>query len=136
MNKSLFDDTSIAPCGMNCGICKAHLRQNNPCHGCNDAEQNRPKTRVNCQLRLCNKRKGKFCYDCSEFPCDRLKRLDTRYRTRYGTSEIENLEYIRDKGLREFIEKEHTRWVCTEGVLCVHDKNYYKISEDERGLSR
>jgi uncharacterized protein YdhG (YjbR/CyaY superfamily) len=131
MEKLPFDDTIIAPCGMNCGICKAHLRQHDPCHGCTYADQNQPKTRINCRLRLCDKREGKFCYTCAEFPCARLKRLDTRYRTRYGMSEIENLEYIRDHGMEKFIENEQTRWVLDQGVLCVHDKKYYKICGDE-----
>ncbi len=115
----------IAPCGMNCGICKAYLRQNNPCHGCRAAQKNKPKTRVNCRLRICKKRKGDFCFDCPNFPCDRLKHLDQRYRTRYGMSEIENLEQIRDNGMENFLAKESQRWVSEEGVFCVHDKKYY-----------
>jgi hypothetical protein len=116
----------IAPCGMNCGICQAYLRQNNPCNGCDNAEKNLPKTRANCRLRVCTKRKGKFCWDCAEFPCDRLKHLDKRYRERYGMSEIENLNCIRENGIEKFIEKENRKWVSKQGILCVHDKKYYK----------
>lgn len=126
MNKSNLNYNLIAPCGMNCGICKAHLRLNNPCHGCNFIEQNRPKTREHCRLRLCEKRKGKFCYYCTEFPCDRLKRLDNRYRTRYNMSEIDNLKYIRNNGIKKFMEAECRKWVFDKGILCVHDKKYYK----------
>jgi hypothetical protein len=114
---------------MNCGICKAHLRERNPCHGCRNAEQNRPKTREACRLRLCEKREGTFCYSCTEFPCDLLRRLDDRYRTRYGISEIENLAYIRDNGIEKFLEIEHGKWVSDKGILCVHDKKYYRIGE-------
>lgn len=116
----------IAPCGMNCGICKAYLRSNNPCLGCNQAEQNKPKTRVNCKLRICKKRTGKFCCDCTIFPCDRLIHLDFRYRTRYGMSEIENLEFIHKNGIKKFLEQERKKWIFEKGVLCVHDKNYYE----------
>ncbi len=124
--RSPITQSLIAPCGMNCGICKAYLREKNPCHGCNDAGQNKPETRINCRLRVCNKRTGRFCCDCKEFPCDRLRHLDTRYRTRYGMSEIENLEYIRKNGIRKFVAAERKRWICEKGVFCVHDKNYYK----------
>ncbi|MDD1654062.1 MAG: hypothetical protein LUQ64_05905, partial [Methanomicrobiales archaeon] len=31
MHSFPFDDTIIAPCGMNCGVCRAHLRGKNPC---------------------------------------------------------------------------------------------------------
>ncbi len=131
MNEAIFDHKIIAPCGMNCGICKAHLRQNNPCQGCNDAGLEKPKTRAQCQLRLCDKRKGTFCYDCAEFPCERLRRLDNRYRTRYDMSEIENLTYIRDNGMKKFVEEEHRKWVFDKGILCVHDKKYYEITGHE-----
>jgi hypothetical protein len=118
----------IAPCGMNCAVCRAYLRPHNPCHGCNDVEQNKPKTRAGCSLRLCDKRSGDFCYECAEFPCDRLKRLDLRYRTRYGMSEIENLEHIRDNGMRSFLAKERKRWISDRGVFCVHDQTCYKFA--------
>jgi hypothetical protein len=127
MNTSSGNDQLIAPCGMNCGICRAHLRPNKPCPGCRLIGPDHPKTRVLCQLRLCERRTGTFCYSCLEFPCDRLKRLDNRYRARFGMSEIENLEYIRDNGLDSFIEKEYRRWVTDAGVLCVHDKKIYPL---------
>lgn len=124
-SKPRFGYKTIAPCGMNCGICKAHLRQSNPCHGCNYAEQNKPKTRACCKLRLCSKRSGKFCYSCVEFPCNRLTSLDERYQKRYAMSEIENLKYIKDNGIKKFLEKERIRWISNKGILCVHDKKYY-----------
>lgn len=123
----------IAPCGMNCGLCRAFLRKKNPCHGCNDAGQNRPPTRANCRLRLCRERRGRFCYDCPGFPCAQLKRLDHRYRTRYGMSEIENLVEVRDRGMEAFLWNERGRWVTDEGVLCVHDRRRYGPRGDGRG---
>jgi hypothetical protein len=130
MHPSPFNDTVIAPCGMNCGVCRAYLRERNPCHGCNDAEQNQPATRVNCRLRICGKRTGRFCSSCAEFPCDRLKRLDTRYRERYGMSQIENLLCIKERGMEKFLEEEDRKWITDKGVLCVHDNKYYRISGD------
>lgn len=127
--KSVFKNKLIAPCGMNCGICKAFLRQTNPCHGCNYIEQKRPKTRENCQIKICKKRVGKFCYNCSEFFCDRLIKLDNRYRKKYGISEIENLKYIRDNGIKKFLESEYKKWIFDEGILCIHDKKIYKLME-------
>jgi len=128
MNKPVFSDQIIAPCGMNCGVCKAYLRKKNPCHGCNSVDDNHPKTIVFCRLRTCGKRTGKFCFSCDEFPCERLKHLDKRYRTRYGMSEIDNLKYIKDNGIKRFLEQEHRRRVTDKGVLCVHDKMYYPIA--------
>jgi len=115
----------IAPCGMNCGVCIAHLREKNRCQGCREAEKNKPKPRVFCKIRICMERKGNYCSDCSKFPCKRLKSLDKRYRTKYDMSEIENLELILCKGINSFVEGERKRWQSSKGLLCVHNKKYY-----------
>ena len=121
-------EDSIAPCGMNCAVCKAHLRENNPCHGCRFAEKNMPKTRANCKMRTCVKRTGKFCFQCDEFPCEQLKHLDKRYREKYGMSEIGNLKFIRDQGLEKFLACQQKKYICEKGIFCVHDKKYYKTA--------
>ena len=116
----------IAPCGMNCGVCMAHLREKNRCHGCGEAEKNKPKTRVFCKIRICQERKGKYCFDCPGFPCERLKSIDKRYRTKYGMSEIENLEFIHGRGTNSFVENERKkRGQSSKGLFCVHNKRYY-----------
>jgi hypothetical protein len=114
----------IAPCGMNCGVCRAHLREKEPCPGCYNPLP-RYKACHNCKLKNCKKRKGLFCYACPEFPCQRLKHLDKRYRTKYGMSEIKNLEFIRDKGIKKFLESETKKYISPKGILCVHDKKRY-----------
>lgn len=120
----------IAPCGMDCATCRAHLRENNPCHGCRRAQKNKPKTRVNCKIRLCTKRHGKFCCDCQEFPCERLLHLDKRYRKKYAMSEIENLNFIKNKGIENFIEHENKLFIKNNKIHCVHDKKYYTIKNE------
>ena len=115
----------IASCGMNCGICLAYLRDNNKCPGCNSGRVIKG-TRLNCSIKLCKERKGKYCFDCDKFPCDRLKRLDKRYREKYDMSEIENLEFIRDKGIRKFVESETRKWQNSKGTYCVHNKKRYQ----------
>ncbi len=122
----------IAPCGMNCGICIGHLREKKPCGGCfkKDAE-NKPKYCRSCSIVNCEflaKTESGFCYDCEKYPCARLKQLDKRYRTKYGMSMIENLEFIRDKGMEKFLLNEEKRWTCSicgSGVsvhrkFCIH----------------
>ena len=133
MTEPATDPDLIAPCGMNCGICKAYLREWNPCHGCTAADLNRPKTRVNCRLRVCDRRTGRFCFSCTDFPCDRLERLDRRYRARYGMSEIDNLLFIRDQGLAKFLDEELKRWVSDAGILCVHDRKRYRNPDNKSG---
>jgi hypothetical protein len=60
-----------------------------------------------------------------KFPCERLKRLDKRYREKYGMSEIENLRFIQEKGIGSFLGHEEKRWVNPCGTYCVHDKKRY-----------
>jgi len=64
-----------------------------------------------------------FCYDCSDFPCPRLKLLDKRYRTFYHMSNIENLEFIKENGIECFLEKEVEKWKCPEcgGPISCHN---------------
>ena len=66
--------------------------------------------------------KSQFCFVCENFPCERLKHLDKRYRTKYKMSMIENLELIKKLGLKKFVAKEKMRWACSEcgGIICVH----------------
>ena len=116
----------IAPCGMNCGLCIGHLREKKPCGGCfKTDDENKPKVCRSCKIVNCDLLAATgsgFCFDCEKYPCARLKNLDKRYRTNYGMSMFENLAYIKDHGLEEFIKKEQIKWkcrVCGAG-LCVH----------------
>ena len=116
--------TMIAPCGMNCGICYAHMRDKKICPGCRGSDKDKTISCVKCRIKNCTKltKTKKFCYSCPTYPCARLKQLDKRYRTKYGMSMIENLENIRKNGLREFTKSEKNRWKCPSCgyVICVH----------------
>lgn len=118
----------IAPCGMNCGLCIGYLREKKPCSGCHKTDdKNKTESCRNCVIVNCDlltKTKSGFCFDCEKYPCVRLRNLDKRYRTKYGMSMIENLAYIQDHGLDEFIKLEQEKWkckVCGAG-LSVHRK--------------
>jgi hypothetical protein len=112
----------IAPCGMNCGICMAKLRQKNKCPGCRGKDDGKPVTRLGCKIKSCENLNSKFCYTCVDFPCLKLKKLDKRYRIKYNMSMIENLEYIKKYGVVAFLDSENVKWTCSEcgGVICVH----------------
>jgi hypothetical protein len=112
----------IAPCGMNCGLCCAFLRTRNSCPGCRGDDRVKCKTRFACKIKLCPEGGGNFCTDCASFPCERLSRLDKRYRTKYGMSMIDNLRKIEADGLRSFVASETSKWTCPGcgKTLCVH----------------
>ncbi len=122
----------IAPCGMNCNICYAYLRDKNKCPGCRYVNRACQISMRQCIIRTCpilRKNKYKFCFKCHKFPCRRLRQLDKRYRTKYRMSMINNLKYIQKKGLVRFVVYREKRWQCLggEGIICVHNRKRYKI---------
>lgn len=117
--------TLIAPCGINCRLCRAYTRDKKPCPGCRHDSIWKPNACANCQIKNCqNLAAGgkKYCFSCDEFPCARVARLDKRYRTKYGTSPIDNLQSIKAGGIRKFVESENEKWTCPEcgEMLCMH----------------
>lgn len=127
-----FSAEMIAPCGMNCKICLGYFgytatgkKRKMKCTGC------KPTVKTCAHLKKYCKNKTIFeidyCYECSDFPCEQLKKLDKKYRLRYSMSMIENLEYIRDKGINKFLRKQEKKYKCPEcgGVICVHDRKCY-----------
>lgn len=124
----LIKRVMIAPCGMNCALCVGYLREKNRCAGCLSEDANMPEYCRKCIIRNCDKLKGfkkPYCFECRTFPCARLKRLDKRYRLKYGMSMLENLESIRKNGIRAFVRNEKERWACPQcgAVVSVHRKD-------------
>ena len=133
MKKAGFSEELIAPCGMNCGICIGFLREKNKCPGCRGTDINKSITRSGCRIKNCNELKEnnlKFCIKCKIYSCQRMKQLDKRYRTKYNMSMFENLEYIRDKGIGNFLKKQEGKYQCPDcgGVICVHDRKCYSCN--------
>ncbi len=124
-NRSPFEASFIAPCGINCGVCIAHLRQKNKCDGCNSTDGKKANHCLTCVIKNCKtieENSTKLCYECDNFPCTRMKQLDKRYRTKYYTSLIENLENIKALGMSEFLENELEKWTCKNcgSILSIH----------------
>ncbi len=125
MHSINIDKIMIAPCGMNCGICRAYLRDKKKCPGCNESNENKPKYCTSCRIKNCEELKegsGNYCFSCKVFPCARLKQLDKRYRTKYGMSMIDNLNIIKETGIDSFMVLEFEKWECEQcgDVICVH----------------
>lgn len=123
--ENTFDQELIAPCGMNCGICTAYLREKNKCPGCRAADTNKAISVLRCKIKNCEvirKGKAKFCFGCENYACKDLKHLDKRYRTKYRMSMIENLNDIKKNGISWFLDNEKKRWECPTcgGVICCH----------------
>jgi len=115
-----IDPVLIAPCGMNCAICASYLAMKNDvkskgtkmpyCTGCRPGNKRCAYLRKHCS-KLAND-EVTFCYECQEFPCHRLRTIDKRYRSRYRMSMIENLSFIKENGMKKFLNNQEKTWKC------------------------
>ena len=115
----------IARCGMNCGLCRAYLRTRDHCPGCRGEDKDKLRSSLSCGIKNCamiEAGRSDFCFQCTQYPCLRIKHIDKRYRAKYRMSMIENLANIQKIGLDAFVENEKVRWRCQKcgGVICVH----------------
>jgi hypothetical protein len=121
----------VAPCGINCAVCACYLALR---HGAWDEGVKIPhcsgclprKKRCANLMKWCpriGKGRIRFCHECPDFPCSHLRGLDGRYRARFRTSPVENLERIRDRGMRSFLASQRRRWRCERcgGLISVHN---------------
>lgn len=123
IEKLPFDPELIAPCGMNCTICRSYLLSK--CVGCRIRNKKCAFLKKRCEdnLRLL-KGEVKYCFECQCFPCEALSKLDDGYRKRYKMSMIDNLKVIQEKGIDQFVLIQNYRYKCSEcgHVISVHDQ--------------
>lgn len=95
----------ITPCGMNCRLCYGYIRPKGRCLGCRAPDDSKPKSCTGCKIVMCEKRIGNGWETCGpcDTPCQRLKYLDKRYRTKYHMSMMKNLAIIREYGMQAFL---------------------------------
>ena len=135
MKKNDIRKELIAPCGMDCGVCSGYLAysHNIPrekgkisyCIGCRPRNKKCAFLKRDCSLLRENK--IDFCFECNAFPCDKLKLIDDRYRTKYGMSVVENLNYIKDNGIDKFLRNQKRKYKCFRcgDTICIHNKKCY-----------
>jgi len=121
---------------MNCTLCSSYLAKKNNikekgikipyCIGCRPRNKKCAFLKRRCALLLDNK--VRYCYECSKFPCDSLKALDRRYRERYRMSMIDNLNFIKEKGIDKFLLSEKKKWQCSKcgEFICCHNGLCFK----------
>lgn len=134
MDQNKLVSELIAPCGMNCGICKQYLARLHEvpkarskvshCAGCIPRGKNCYVKRGCPKL---TKHQIQYCFECAEMPCPHLQRLDKRYRERYNMSMVENLKEIKAKGMEVFLKGQQEKYRCPKcgDVVCVHDGKCY-----------
>lgn len=125
----------IAPCGINCGVCKAYLAYSRGvpykkgevyhCTGCRVRDKNCAFIKRDCEKT--RKKQLLFCYQCVDMPCENLAKLDQYYNARYGVSLVENLKIIKEKGIDEFLKRQKEKYRCPNcgGIISMHDGRCY-----------
>jgi hypothetical protein len=123
----------IAVCGMNCRVCVGYFgytmsgeKRKHTCPGCRISGKNCTFVKKRCLKTL--KRKVKYCFECGDFPCEILEKLDKNYREKYNMSTIDNLNFIKEKGIEEFLKSQEEKYRCDQcgGVICVHTNRCYE----------
>jgi hypothetical protein len=121
----------IAPCGMNCTICANYLALENEvknkgirmpyCTGCRPRNKKCAFLKKHCSNLLNGE--VTFCFECPVFPCNRLKTIDKRYKSRYKMSMIENLNFIKEHGMQIFLAEQEKLWKCPNcgKMVCCHN---------------
>ncbi len=104
---NLNNQDLIAPCGLYCGECSAF--QDGSCGGCISRQGLCLKYTEICKIYdCCVEEKGlRTCCECGEFPCQKLKAFfDT---PEWYNDVIGNLQKIKEKGLKKFLDEEVKR---------------------------
>ncbi len=135
MNEPFTPDL-IAPCGMNCGLCKTYLAYSrgvpsekgkvSHCSSCRVRNKNCAFIKKNCEKY--QKKQVQSCLECDSMPCKRLAHLAERYHERYGMSMVENLKEIKADGMDVFLSRQREKYKCSVcgDVVSVHDGVCYK----------
>jgi hypothetical protein len=128
------------PCGFYCGTCSHFLARSkgvlkekhlkDGCRGCREQDKRCASIKRDCALI----RNGlhEFCFQCRDFPCDNLRRLDQRHRRDDNLSVIDNLLRIKEISARLWLAEQEAEWRCLKcgGNRCVIDRTCYDCGEN------
>ncbi len=113
----------VAPCGIDCGTCELYTcghdhdlfnrlvamnmpKEKLPCDGCRSIEGACPVIGSACETYKCAREKNVgFCFDCREFPCEKLQPAADRAEVLPHNLKVFNLCTIKQTGVEAFIAK-------------------------------
>jgi len=132
-----YTEDLIAACGMNCRICIGYFgytvsgkKRKMKCIGCKPRNKSCAFLKKYC--KKLTKKEVDYCYECSDFPCFHLEKIDKGYRERYNMSMIKNLKDIKKYGMDKFLKEQKEKYRCSEcgGVICVHNGICYSCGKE------
>ncbi|MBN1215909.1 MAG: DUF3795 domain-containing protein [Candidatus Lokiarchaeota archaeon] len=101
---------TIACCGIDCGLCPTYyIKGPSKCPGCYGP--NFLKSHPSCSIiNCCIKIKGyETCAECNELICEKLKEWDKCDSFVCHRKSLENLRYIKNNSLEDFLSQQKTR---------------------------
>jgi len=128
--KFQIENNLATPCGIYCGACRQYLMKKKNileergfkqgCDGCRIRNKNCAHIKKDCEWY--KKKKVQFCYECDEFPCAKLVRLDDIYQ-KYNVPMIGNLERIKEVGSKKWLQEQQELYKCPKcgGEISMHD---------------
>ena len=131
----MVDNNLAAPCGIYCGACRQYLLWKKDlleergykmgCKGCRIRNKNCAFIRRDCPTL--KKKELDYCYECEQFPCQKLQKIDSQYQERYSVNLVENLKRIEEIGVEQWLQEQKRLYTCPEcgGEICVHDAECY-----------
>ncbi len=118
---------TIAPCGLDCGLCPRYYTEGKSrCPGCcgEDFALKHP----NCSfITCCVKQHGlETCGECAEFPCDKFERVKNfkgPESSSYAphSKMLPNLYFVQEHGLARFVREQRRRIRLLEAMLDFDD---------------
>lgn len=127
--KKIPNEETAAICGLFCGTCPCFP---NECHGCLSDKLTDFCKVCNNGFRDCASEHNVVrCYDCAEFPCDRLNYFkDTHIENGIGHHKnvIDNLITMKKIGVLKWVEQQTTENTCKncDELIYWMDKNSHK----------
>ena len=134
----------IAPCGMNCSICSKYLSYLNnlkrsQCSGCKPSSKRCDYLFAKCRgINHGQNKKSLFCFECSQYPCKQIDRMDARYRKSYRMSIKDNLDEIQKRGIDEVVESQYRKYCCADcgGVVSIHNRKCFRCDTVTRLIEK
>lgn len=125
MPEKTIETAMFSPCGMNCKVCYKHCDSKTPCAGCFNNSSVKPKHCQKCKIKECLTSKPfTYCFECPDYPCQHINRLEKNYKRRYQTSLVDNSLFVKEHGLEEFMKRQKAIFTCPKcgGIISLHDR--------------
>ncbi|MFW9939502.1 MAG: hypothetical protein ACFFFT_00580 [Candidatus Thorarchaeota archaeon] len=73
------------------------------------------------------KKELNYCYECEQFPCQNLQKIDFQYQERWSVNLVENLKRIKVVGVEKWLQEQKVLYTCPGcgGEICIHDTECY-----------